>query len=322
MAELGDGVLRLVRADPLRHLVLQMQLAFLQRFLFELFVDRHLSLARELRQPRLARMVLFDPLPELFVLAAENPLNLRGSIGHQAFPPLMVRFARAIVDLYNPLPHGAFPPPRRGRRLPRGALDSHHPVPARPLRRRRDQVRPGHSRNARHRRVFPAACRFPAASPRPPFASWRSRLSSPRSGATSSSATRPSTPRSFAKCAPPARFSCRMPLSRRLAEAAVCLVALSTLITPFRRDLFVGDETKYAQVIREMRATGAFFLPHAAFPPPRRGRRLPRGALDSHHPVPARPLRRRRDQVRPGHSRNARHRRVFPADAGGAAIHP
>src|ERR1043165_4439554 len=50
-------------------------------------------------------------------------------------------------------------------------------------------------------------------------------------------------------------------LSRRLAEAAVCLVALSTLITPFRRDLFVGDETKYAQVIREMRATGAFFLP-------------------------------------------------------------
>lgn len=52
-----------------------------------------------------------------------------------------------------------------------------------------------------------------------------------------------------------------MPLSRRLAEVAVCLVALSTLITPFRRDLFVGDETKYAQVIREMRATGAFFLP-------------------------------------------------------------
>jgi 4-amino-4-deoxy-L-arabinose transferase-like glycosyltransferase len=50
-------------------------------------------------------------------------------------------------------------------------------------------------------------------------------------------------------------------LSRRLAEAAVGLVALSTLLTPFRRDLFVGDETKYAQVIREMRATGSFFLP-------------------------------------------------------------
>ena len=50
-------------------------------------------------------------------------------------------------------------------------------------------------------------------------------------------------------------------LSRRLAEAAVAVVVLSTLITPFRRDLFVGDETKYGQVIREMRATGTFFLP-------------------------------------------------------------
>jgi 4-amino-4-deoxy-L-arabinose transferase-like glycosyltransferase len=48
---------------------------------------------------------------------------------------------------------------------------------------------------------------------------------------------------------------------RRTVEVAVTLVALSTLLTPFRRDLFVGDETKYAQVIREMRATGAFFLP-------------------------------------------------------------
>src|SRR5258708_19796882 len=28
-----------------------------------------------------------------------------------------------------------------------------------------------------------------------------------------------------------------------------------------RRDLFVGDETKYGQVVREMRASGAFFLP-------------------------------------------------------------
>ena len=48
---------------------------------------------------------------------------------------------------------------------------------------------------------------------------------------------------------------------RRVAEVACAVVALSTLITPFRRDLFVGDETKYGQVIREMRATGAFFLP-------------------------------------------------------------
>src|ERR1041385_9281993 len=50
-------------------------------------------------------------------------------------------------------------------------------------------------------------------------------------------------------------------LSRRVLEAAVFGVAASILITPFRRDLFVGDETKYAQVIREMRASGGFFLP-------------------------------------------------------------
>jgi 4-amino-4-deoxy-L-arabinose transferase-like glycosyltransferase len=40
----------------------------------------------------------------------------------------------------------------------------------------------------------------------------------------------------------------------------LALVALSVLITPWRRELFVGDETKYAQVVREMRV-GAFFLP-------------------------------------------------------------
>lgn len=50
-------------------------------------------------------------------------------------------------------------------------------------------------------------------------------------------------------------------LSRRAVEAAAGFAFLSVLITPFRRDLFVGDETKYAQVIREMRATEAFFLP-------------------------------------------------------------
>jgi 4-amino-4-deoxy-L-arabinose transferase-like glycosyltransferase len=43
--------------------------------------------------------------------------------------------------------------------------------------------------------------------------------------------------------------------------AAVLLLVLSALITPMQRDLFVGDETKYGQVVREMRATGAFFLP-------------------------------------------------------------
>ena len=35
----------------------------------------------------------------------------------------------------------------------------------------------------------------------------------------------------------------------------------STWITPLQRELFIGDETKYSQVIREMRATGAFVLP-------------------------------------------------------------
>jgi 4-amino-4-deoxy-L-arabinose transferase-like glycosyltransferase len=39
------------------------------------------------------------------------------------------------------------------------------------------------------------------------------------------------------------------------------LLVFSVLISPWRRELFVGDETKYAQVIREMRTTGAFFLP-------------------------------------------------------------
>src|SRR5438874_988067 len=46
----------------------------------------------------------------------------------------------------------------------------------------------------------------------------------------------------------------------RLLSVAVFLLFFSVLITPARRDLFVGDETKYGQVVREMRA-GAFFLP-------------------------------------------------------------
>jgi len=42
---------------------------------------------------------------------------------------------------------------------------------------------------------------------------------------------------------------------------AIAIAVASTWITPFQRDLFVGDETKYGQVVREMRAAGAFFLP-------------------------------------------------------------
>ncbi|HEY8181771.1 MAG TPA: hypothetical protein VII32_05990 [Thermoanaerobaculia bacterium] len=52
-----------------------------------------------------------------------------------------------------------------------------------------------------------------------------------------------------------------MTLPSRTLQAALVVAVLSTWITPFQRELFIGDETKYAQVIREMRATGAFFLP-------------------------------------------------------------
>jgi 4-amino-4-deoxy-L-arabinose transferase-like glycosyltransferase len=48
---------------------------------------------------------------------------------------------------------------------------------------------------------------------------------------------------------------------QRVLQVTVVLLFLSVLITPSRRDLFVGDETKYGQVVREMRATGSFFLP-------------------------------------------------------------
>jgi 4-amino-4-deoxy-L-arabinose transferase-like glycosyltransferase len=48
---------------------------------------------------------------------------------------------------------------------------------------------------------------------------------------------------------------------QRLLPVAVLLLFFSVLISPAKRDLFVGDETKYGQVVREMRTTGAFFLP-------------------------------------------------------------
>lgn len=51
-----------------------------------------------------------------------------------------------------------------------------------------------------------------------------------------------------------------MPRARNLT-IALGLLAGSTWITPAGRDLFVGDETKYGQVVREMRSTGSFFLP-------------------------------------------------------------
>src|SRR5213596_1910036 len=51
-----------------------------------------------------------------------------------------------------------------------------------------------------------------------------------------------------------------MPRQRAL-QVAVVLLFLSVLVTPAKRDLFVGDETKYGEVVREMRATDTFFLP-------------------------------------------------------------
>src|SRR5438477_1557714 len=53
----------------------------------------------------------------------------------------------------------------------------------------------------------------------------------------------------------------RLSLPSRIVISALVAAVLCTCITPFQRDLFVGDETKYGQVVREMRATGAFFLP-------------------------------------------------------------
>jgi len=50
-------------------------------------------------------------------------------------------------------------------------------------------------------------------------------------------------------------------MPRPVLITAVVLLVAAALITPMRRDLFVGDETKYGQVVREMRSTGAFFLP-------------------------------------------------------------
>jgi len=47
---------------------------------------------------------------------------------------------------------------------------------------------------------------------------------------------------------------------RRAPAIALAIVALSVLLSPLRRELYVGDETKYTQVVREMRA-GSFFLP-------------------------------------------------------------
>jgi 4-amino-4-deoxy-L-arabinose transferase-like glycosyltransferase len=47
---------------------------------------------------------------------------------------------------------------------------------------------------------------------------------------------------------------------QRPASIALAIVFLSVLLSPLGRELFVGDETKYSQVVREMRA-GSFVVP-------------------------------------------------------------
>src|SRR3954453_10716608 len=50
-------------------------------------------------------------------------------------------------------------------------------------------------------------------------------------------------------------------MPRRLITASVLLLIAAAFITPLQSDLFVGDETKYGQVVRGIRSTGALFLP-------------------------------------------------------------
>lgn len=47
---------------------------------------------------------------------------------------------------------------------------------------------------------------------------------------------------------------------RRAPAIALAIVLISVCLSPIQRELYVGDETKYSQVVREMRA-GSFFLP-------------------------------------------------------------
>ncbi len=47
---------------------------------------------------------------------------------------------------------------------------------------------------------------------------------------------------------------------QRAPAVALAIVVFSVLLSPLGRELFVGDETKYSQVVREMRA-GSFLLP-------------------------------------------------------------
>ncbi|HVT04130.1 MAG TPA: glycosyltransferase family 39 protein [Thermoanaerobaculia bacterium] len=48
---------------------------------------------------------------------------------------------------------------------------------------------------------------------------------------------------------------------KRAAAVSLLLVVLSAILTATQRDLFVGDETKYGEIVREMRASHSIFVP-------------------------------------------------------------
>jgi hypothetical protein len=80
---LGDGVRRLVIANPVGHLILQVELPLFQRLLFEFLFARDLILGRELVQTALTSLVLVRPLAKLGIFIGKNALNVSGTIRHR-----------------------------------------------------------------------------------------------------------------------------------------------------------------------------------------------------------------------------------------------
>src|SRR5207248_6254414 len=62
---------------------------------------------------------------------------------------------------------------------------------------------------------------------------------------------------------PPSKYQMKeiLALRQNALRVALGVVVISVLVSPFGRELFCGDETKYSEVVREMRATGEWFLP-------------------------------------------------------------
>src|SRR5712664_2635494 len=81
-SRLDSSVRGFPRSDLRGHLVFQMEFSLLQRLLFDFLFGGHLALGGELAETRLTCMMLFEPVTELLILAAENPLNVRGAVRH------------------------------------------------------------------------------------------------------------------------------------------------------------------------------------------------------------------------------------------------